>query len=140
MFKVNNKDTRTTPLASWWCLYSYLWTYFTPCSSVSIVNFEQVNDSWERQGLIANPNKPMFSFLCQCFPTFCSICCKTLKNIKINKNSWIKWVNVNAPIQKVSKAPSKKILNITYHLFAKLHRWRKRFWVATKYITEIDMK
>ena len=32
MFKVNNKDTRTTALA-----------YFTPCSSFSIVNFEQVN-------------------------------------------------------------------------------------------------
>ena len=29
MFKVNNKDTRT---------------YFTPCSSVSIVNFQHVND------------------------------------------------------------------------------------------------
>ena len=33
MFKVNNKDTRTTPLA----------TYFTPFSSVSIANIEQVN-------------------------------------------------------------------------------------------------
>ena len=32
MFKFNNKDTRTTPLAS-----------FTLCSSVSTVNFEQVN-------------------------------------------------------------------------------------------------
>ena len=30
MFKVNNKDTRIT-------------LYLTPCSSVSIVNFEQVN-------------------------------------------------------------------------------------------------
>ena len=29
MLKVNNKDNRTTP-------------YFTPCSSVSIVNFEHV--------------------------------------------------------------------------------------------------
>ena len=33
MFKVNNKDT--------------FWTCFTPCSSVSIVNFEQVNADWE---------------------------------------------------------------------------------------------
>ena len=31
MLKFNNKDTRTTP----------------PCSSVSIVSFEQVNASWE---------------------------------------------------------------------------------------------
>ena len=37
MFKVNNKDTRTAPL----------WTYFTPFSSVSIVNFELVNAGWE---------------------------------------------------------------------------------------------
>ena len=33
-------------MASLWCLYSQLWTYFTPCSSVSIVNFEQVNAGW----------------------------------------------------------------------------------------------
>ena len=39
MLKVNNKDTRTMPLA-----YK---TYLTPCSSVSIVNFEQVNAGWE---------------------------------------------------------------------------------------------
>ena len=36
MFKVNNKDTRTTPLA------------FRPWSSVSIVNFGQVNTDWDR--------------------------------------------------------------------------------------------
>ena len=47
MFKVNNKETRTTPMALFWCLYCYLWTYFTPCSSVSIVNFEHVNADWE---------------------------------------------------------------------------------------------
>ena len=39
MFKVNNKDTRITPLAS---LLSTL-NIFTPCSSVSIVNFTHVN-------------------------------------------------------------------------------------------------
>ena len=32
MFKVNNKDTRTTPMA--------------PCSSVSIVDFKHVNAGW----------------------------------------------------------------------------------------------
>ena len=41
MFKVNNKDSRTTPMA-----------YFTPCSSVSIVNFEHVIDGW----VLSNPN------------------------------------------------------------------------------------
>ena len=39
MFKVNNKDTRTTSLT---------WTYFAPCSSVSIVNFAQVNADCDR--------------------------------------------------------------------------------------------
>ena len=43
IFKVNNKDTRATPVASFWCLYWQLWTYFTPCSCVSIVNFKQAN-------------------------------------------------------------------------------------------------
>ena len=37
MFKVNNKATKTMPMASLYC---------TPCSSVSIVNFEQVNAGW----------------------------------------------------------------------------------------------
>ena len=32
MFEVNNKDTRTTPMA--------------PCSSVFVANFEQVNAGW----------------------------------------------------------------------------------------------
>ena len=31
-----------------WCLYCLLWTYFTTCCSVSIVNIEQVNDGWEK--------------------------------------------------------------------------------------------
>ena len=42
MFKANNKNNRTTPLASFWCLYCLRCTYFTPCSSVSNVNFEHV--------------------------------------------------------------------------------------------------
>ena len=37
MFKVNNKDTRTTPML----------TYFTPCSSVFIVIFEHVIAGWD---------------------------------------------------------------------------------------------
>ena len=46
IFKVNNKDTRTTPMASLWRIYCYLQTYFTPCPSVSIINFYQVNADW----------------------------------------------------------------------------------------------
>ena len=34
-------------LTSFCCFYHWLWTYFTPFSSVSIVDFKQVNVSWE---------------------------------------------------------------------------------------------
>ena len=43
IFKSDNKNNRTTPF---WCFYCYLWTYFTPFSSNSTVDFEQVNVSW----------------------------------------------------------------------------------------------
>ena len=39
MLKLNNKDTRTAPLTS-------RRTYFTPCSTVPIVNFEHVIAGW----------------------------------------------------------------------------------------------
>ena len=42
MFKVNNNK----PLALFWCFYCELVTYFTLYSSLSIVNFEQVDASW----------------------------------------------------------------------------------------------
>ena len=45
MFKVNNKNTRTTSVTSFWGFYCWLWTYFTPFSSVFIVDFELVNVS-----------------------------------------------------------------------------------------------
>ena len=40
--QVNIKDTRTMPLEPFWL------TYFTPCSSVPIVNFEHVIASWDK--------------------------------------------------------------------------------------------
>ena len=54
LLKVNNRNIRT--MASFWCLYCKLWTYFTPCYSVSIVNFEQVNVGW-----VLFPSKWIFS-------------------------------------------------------------------------------
>ena len=42
MFKVNSKDTRTTPVASLLLTLNRL----HPCSSFSIANFEQVNADW----------------------------------------------------------------------------------------------
>ena len=61
MLKVNNRNTRARceicwkltikiperRLASFWYIYCYIWTYFTPCSSISIVNFEHVIAGWE---------------------------------------------------------------------------------------------
>ena len=41
MFKVNNKNTRIR------CETCSKLTIKTPCSTVSIVNFEQVNTDWE---------------------------------------------------------------------------------------------
>ena len=64
MFKVNNKNTRTTSMTLVWNMFKLkhmlkhqndvndvvlvflLLTYFTPFSCVSIVDFEQVNVSW----------------------------------------------------------------------------------------------
>ena len=42
VFKVNNKDTRTTSLTSFWCLYCWLWTNITHCLGISII----VNADW----------------------------------------------------------------------------------------------
>ena len=44
LLKVNNRNTRTRCEI---CLkWTYFWTYFTPFSSVSIVNFEHVIVGW----------------------------------------------------------------------------------------------
>ena len=42
MSKANNKDIRTKSMTSFWFLYCQLWTYFTPCSSVSVADLEQL--------------------------------------------------------------------------------------------------
>ena len=46
MFKVNNKDTGTVPMTSFRLFYCELRAYFTPSSSVCIVNFEHVIVGW----------------------------------------------------------------------------------------------
>ena len=43
MLQVSNKDTRTTSVTLFWCLYCEPWTYFTSFSSVSIFDFETCN-------------------------------------------------------------------------------------------------
>ena len=42
LFKINNKNTRTTSGRSFWCLYCWFWKYFTGRSGVFIIAFEQV--------------------------------------------------------------------------------------------------
>ena len=46
MFKVN-KDTRTTSMTSFWCLYCWVWIYISSDSSVSLVNFEHEIAGWK---------------------------------------------------------------------------------------------
>ena len=42
-----NFHVSSQSLVSFWFLYCWLWTYFTPCSSVPTVKFEQLNADWE---------------------------------------------------------------------------------------------
>ena len=68
MFNINNKDTRTT----------------TPCSSVSIVNFEQVNTGWAP----SNARKQLSEPLILSKLDYCNIICKDLlryKKIRMEK-------------------------------------------------------
>ena len=58
MFEANNTETRTTSDVFRF-LYCYLWTYLSPCSSVSIVNFENAIAGWIQSGLkLFNPFIP----------------------------------------------------------------------------------
>ena len=47
MFNVNYEGTRTTPLASFSCLYCELRRIFTHCPGVSTAHFEKVNAVWD---------------------------------------------------------------------------------------------
>ena len=49
MFKVTNKNTRMTSL-----------TYFTTFSSVSVVDFEQVNVSWVLNDILIAADKDLY--------------------------------------------------------------------------------
>ena len=61
MFKVNNKDTRTTSVTSFWCLYCQFWTYFTPFFSVSTVDVQQVIVCWVFSSTHIIQSTPVFS-------------------------------------------------------------------------------
>ena len=75
-----------TSISSFWCLYCLLWTYFTPFSSASIVDFEQVNvcfvvnlsdvaiPYWKFQKICQN-NRMVFVFMLISRPTPQMACC-----------------------------------------------------------------
>ena len=52
MFKVNNKETKTTPMASFSVFIVNFEHISHLCSSVSIVNFEHVITGWDVEKLI----------------------------------------------------------------------------------------
>ena len=52
MYKVNNKDTRTTSFNVFLVSFVLTLNKFTPCSSVSIADFEQVNLQWVEGSII----------------------------------------------------------------------------------------
>ena len=65
MFKGSIEDTRTMLLMLFWCLYCLLPSYFKPFFSVFIVDFKQVNVSWEsiyRQCMLSVMNQESFYF------------------------------------------------------------------------------
>ena len=71
LFKVNNKDTNTTPLKSFWCSYCEIWTNFTHCSGVSIADFEQsLKELSYTADIVLVPllfRAPTFFFIFYCF-------------------------------------------------------------------------
>ena len=69
LFKVDNKNTRTISMTSFWCFYCLLWTDLKHCSGIFIVDFEQVYGSWNTKPkncpflIIFNPFVPNAPFL-----------------------------------------------------------------------------
>ena len=63
------------PMASLWCFFCQLCKYFTPCSSVSIVNIEQViaGCSW-LQMVSSGQMKSRFTQKCRKNYDDCTIC------------------------------------------------------------------
>ena len=55
LFKVHNNDARTASTL-FWCLYCQTWTDFTHSSGVTIIDFEQVNASWDCMKLSLHPS------------------------------------------------------------------------------------
>lgn len=70
LININNKGTMTKSLASFWWLYIKLWSGLTLCSSVFIVNFQEVNVGWETFSFALNNLKPLWGLHTICIPNF----------------------------------------------------------------------
>ena len=79
VFKINNRETRKR---------CYRRTYFTPCSNVSIVNFEQVNADWlGTELMMIQPISVQYSI---------SIPFENVRKPGVQKwDIWLKWLNLN---------------------------------------------
>ena len=63
MFKVYNKDT----IVGVFIANFELWTYFTPYSSVSTVNFKKVNAGWENCRMMSMADFLLSNFYGVCY-------------------------------------------------------------------------
>ena len=100
MFKVDNKSAS---LKTFWVLFCLLWTYFTPVSSVSIVDFEQVNVSWVDLIIITIHltiwkhrlhSKLTIKTLEWCQNTFYCVLCASVSSLNM-KSTLIYWVFIS---------------------------------------------
>ena len=71
------------------CSKLTIWTYFTPCSSVSIVNFEHVNTDWEGSTALLAMNQGLHK------KSFVNIVCWYELYFVKKKNKWVSLVFVS---------------------------------------------
>ena len=79
LFRIKNKDTRTTLFKSLCCLYCQLWTDFTTTSSVPVLDFQQVN-----------PNRVSIVVidLMKCWFVQIKLAWNMIHNFKNSANTW----------------------------------------------------
>ena len=96
MFKVNYKNTRTTSLTSFKCLYCKLQTYFRPFSTASIVDLKQVNFSWVVPSSEAKHAPHLRGHFLQKYSTKGSFCFKTviMQKEEFLKKSFYKFLQI----------------------------------------------
>ena len=75
VFGAGNEETRTTSLASCWCLYCRLWAWLELCSGVFVVEFGQANAGWVLVILMTRflLTNNIFDWLIYFVVIFCSI-------------------------------------------------------------------